>query len=76
MSTRAPVVPRTYEEWKHCITVLCGIPLTLPFIETCIATLADPLDHGTQRFVAVWGANHLQHVRGWFERARLESATG
>lgn len=76
MSKGAPAVPRTYSEWRHCITVLCGIPLTLPYIETRIATLADPLDHGTQRFVAVWGANHLQHVRAWFERALHESATG
>jgi hypothetical protein len=69
----APLVPRTYEEWKHCITELCRIPLTPAFIEARIDALVDPKDYGTQRFVQTWGIAHLERVRAWFERAQRES---
>ena len=59
-----------YEDWKHCITVSCGIPLTPDYIEKRIASLKDPDDYHTQQFVKTWGDAHLQRVIGWFEKAR------
>ena len=32
----------SYEDWKRCITVLFGIPLTSPHIEQKPAALRDP----------------------------------
>ncbi|MFI3136439.1 MAG: hypothetical protein QX197_06630 [Methylococcaceae bacterium] len=26
-------MPQSYAAWRHCITIDCGIPLTLAFIE-------------------------------------------
>lgn len=63
---------KTYDDWKHCITVLCGIPLTQAYVEQRLATLRNPADLGTEKFTATWGKAHLERVIGWFEQARLE----
>ena len=63
---------KTYDDWKHCITVLCGIPLTLPYVEQRLAELRDPAAYKTERFVATWGEDHLVRVIGWFEQAERE----
>jgi hypothetical protein len=63
---------KSYEDWKHCITVLCGIPLTRPYIEERLAALRDPADLSTQKFVATWGEQHRLCVIGWFEQAQQE----
>ena len=62
----------TYADWKHCITVLCRIPLTPAYVEQRLASLRDPADHGTQKFLAVWGEAHLARIIGWFEQAERE----
>jgi len=74
----SPPTPRSYEEWKHCITELCRIPLTRDYVNARIIALADPNDFGTQRFVETWGAEHLDQIRHWFARAasELEAAPG
>lgn len=73
---KPPVIPCSYDEWKHCITVLCRIPLTTAFVEARLASLADPRDYGTQRFVETWGEAHLKQVKAWFLDARAELAAG
>ncbi len=62
----------TYEDWKECITVDCGIPLTKAFVQRRLKELANPRLHHTQRFVEVWGDAHRQQVMAWFERAERE----
>lgn len=62
----------SYDEWKHCITVHCGIPLTLAYVEQRLTALRDPTEYGTQRFIATWGEAHLARVIGWFEQAERE----
>lgn len=34
------IITSTYEEWHHCITETCGIPLTKSYFEQRKATLA------------------------------------
>ena len=63
---------KTYDDWKHCITVLCHIPLTRPYVEQRLAALRDPATDGTQKFIATWGEAHLARVIGWFEQAARE----
>ncbi len=65
---------KSYEDWKHCITVLCGIPLTEPYIEQRLAELRDPSNGTTQKFVTMWGEDHRLRVVGWFEQAQQEMA--
>ena len=62
----------TYDDWKHCITADCRIPLTLAYVEQRLAALRDPADHRTQKFIATWGEAHLARVIGWFEQAQQE----
>ena len=63
---------KSYEDWKHCITVLCGIPLTKSYIEQRLTALRDPANNTTQKFVPMWGEQHRLRVIGWFEQARQE----
>ncbi|MEM7192630.1 MAG: hypothetical protein AAF405_07120 [Pseudomonadota bacterium] len=63
---------RTYDDWKHCITVLCGIPLTSAYVESRLAALRDPADYSTQKFIATWGEGHRARVIEWFEQAQRD----
>lgn len=66
------VTLKRYEDWKHCISVLCGIPLTMPYIEKRLTALRDSADYTTQKFVATWGDQHRLRVIRWFEQAQQE----
>ena len=68
--------PRTYDQWRHCITVDCGIDLTASFIEARLKALGDPADAGTARFVELYGESYLDDVVQWFERARSDAGAG
>lgn len=63
------VVPQTYEEWEHCITVKCGIPLTAEFVAKRIAALEDDSDHSTRKFIDYWGEAHHARTLDWFRQA-------
>lgn len=63
-------IPENYEEWRHCITVDCGLELTPQFILERIAALQNDKDHHTQQFVKLYGRQHLQQVLGWFAQAQ------
>lgn len=65
-------VPETYDRWKHCITVSCGIPLTPQYVEARIAALDDMTDHHTQRFIECWGKAHHDQTLAWFRQAAAE----
>ncbi|MEM1379952.1 MAG: hypothetical protein AAGH41_04920 [Pseudomonadota bacterium] len=62
----------TFEDWKTCITVACGIPLTKDYVDQRLQALQDPSDFGTQKFVEFWGDDHRQRVIGWLEQAKAE----
>ncbi|MEO0664332.1 MAG: hypothetical protein AAFY97_01215 [Pseudomonadota bacterium] len=68
-------VPTTYDEWKHCITVKCDIPLTPDYVDERIAALTDDGDYHTQKFISRWGAKHHARTLDWFKRAKEELAT-
>lgn len=69
------VIPATYEEWRHCITVLCGMTLTPEYIQQRLRALRNPSDRMTARFREVYGDEHLNHVIGWFEQAAAEQSS-
>lgn len=64
------IIPQTFDEWKHCITVDCGLELTPDFISGRIAALQNPKDYSTQKFIQLYGEQHLQNVLGWFAQAQ------
>jgi hypothetical protein len=63
---------KSYDEWKHCITVMCGIPLTSEYVEKRISELNNLNDFNTVQFIDTWGESHRQLMVQWFERARQE----
>ncbi|MEM1435921.1 MAG: hypothetical protein AAGG11_17820 [Pseudomonadota bacterium] len=64
--------PETYDEWRHCITVECGIPLTQAFITERLATWRNERSEETTRFRKLYGDGHWRSVVSWFERAEAE----
>ena len=67
-------IPETYDEWKHCITVKCGIPLTSDYVAQRIAALEDRNDFGTQKLIETWGSEHYARTLGWFREAAQKLA--
>ncbi len=67
--------PQSYDEWQHCITVECGIPLTASFVAQRLAILGDKEAQETRRFRNLYGDDYWQLVVGWFERAAKELGT-
>ena len=64
------LILKSYEDWKHGITVLSGIQLTRPHIEQRLTALRDPAINTAQKYVAMWGEQHRLRVIGWFDQAR------
>jgi hypothetical protein len=62
-------IPNTHEDWEHCITVKCGIPLTADYVAARIAALEDPDDDHTRKFVRVWGEPHRVRTLDRFREA-------
>ncbi len=65
-------IPATYEQWKHCITVKCGIQLTRPYVTARIATLSEPNSAENRSFRTLYGEAHYQSVQRWFAQALEE----
>lgn len=63
-------IPETYEEWRHCITVICRQPITLPYIEERIKALNSDKDHMTAKFVELYGDAQRLKTLEWFEQAK------
>ncbi|MEO0465265.1 MAG: hypothetical protein AAF216_01885 [Pseudomonadota bacterium] len=66
------IVPQTYEDWQHCITVKCGIPLTADFVAARINELEDPGNYRTKKFIDAWGNDHHAKTLDWFRQAATQ----
>ncbi len=66
--------PETYEQWRHCITVECGIPLTAEYVAERLAVWRDEQADETKRFRRLYGDGYWRAMIGWFERAEVETA--
>ena len=64
------IIPATYDQWRHCIIVDCGLELTDKYIKERIAALENNQGYHTQQFVKLYGEQHLQSVIGWFKQAQ------
>jgi hypothetical protein len=63
------MIPLTYEQWHHCITVKCGISLSREFVERRICELSDDGNRDTQKFVQLYGDGQRQFTLRWFNQA-------
>lgn len=67
--------PETYDQWYHCITVECRIPLTEAFVTQRLAIWRNTQLEETVRFRRLYGDAHWRSVIGWFEQAERELAS-
>lgn len=65
-------LPATYAEWRHCITVSCGIRLTRTYAEQRLDAMRDLNDAQTRRFIELYGREHHERVVNWFYKAHME----
>lgn len=66
---KAPVIPQTCEQWRHCITVECGIPLTRAYVEERLALWSGSAVDETRRFEQLYGPARHERVRQWFAQS-------
>jgi len=66
------MIPRTYAQWRHCITVECGIPLSADDIAQRLAVWRNAELEETQRFRRLYGDAHWQAVQRWLLQAAQE----
>lgn len=68
-SLNTPALPQTYEQWRHCITVECGIALARAFVAERLQVWNDPAHDEVHRFEQLYGPTHRERVRQWFAQA-------
>ena len=66
--------PQNFEEWKYCITVECGIPLSASFITQRLSVCRNESHEETRRFRQRFGDNYWRSVIGWFAEAEQQLA--
>lgn len=62
------MIPQTFEEWQRCIINDCKINLTKDFAQQRIAVYEDRSNSETQKFVSLYGEQHLQNIISWYKR--------
>lgn len=66
------MIPSSYEEWRHCITVVCKQPINAAFIDDRLKALNDSSDFMTKRFVELYGDAQRKRTIQWFEKAKAQ----
>ena len=66
----AEIIPKSYEEWRHCITIICQQELTSTYIDERIKALSDASDYMTNKFVQLYGEQQRISTLQWFEKAK------
>lgn len=67
-------LPQDFQEWRHCIEVLCRIPLTRAYVAQRREELSHLRNRMDQKFVELYGEQHLGRVRAWFEQVWEEQS--
>lgn len=60
------MIPQTFEQWKSCIINDCKINLTRQFAQQRIAVYRDRKNPETEKFVSLYGEQHLQNIISWY----------
>ena len=66
------IIPTDYAEWHECITVHCGIPLSLEYITERLAALSQGETEEAIRFRRLYGDQHWRDVIHWFRQAKRD----
>jgi len=63
------MIPSTYDQWRHCITVECRLALTREYVAERLAVWNDAECEETRRFRKLYGDAHWRRVSDWFQQA-------
>lgn len=66
------LIPQNYNDWRYCITEICGIPLTESYIRERIDALNQRKDFMTARFIELYGEAQHHQTLTWFKQALRE----
>ena len=67
---KGPVIPKTYEQWQHCIVVECGLELSPQYITQRLSTLKNDREQSTKQFIKLYGKEYHEQVVAWFAQAQ------
>lgn len=62
------MIPQTFIEWKDCITKGCKIELTKEFAHTRLRVYENSANPETQKFVKLYGQQHLNNIIRWYKQ--------
>lgn len=62
------MIPQTFNDWKNCIVNDCKIDLTKDFAQQRLEVYQDKLNQETQKFISLYGENHLNNIIQWFRQ--------
>lgn len=65
-------IPNTYEAWRECITVRCGINLTGPYIASRRKEFCQADHPKTREFRRLYGDHQLERTIAWFKQSHAE----
>lgn len=66
--TYTDIIPHNFQDWKHCITVKCGIELTPDFVIQRLANMENKESAANRDFIKLYGEEHFNQVREWFQQ--------
>ena len=62
------MIPQTFNDWTNCIVNDCKINLTKDFAEKRLAVYQDNQNTETQKFISLYGEQHLNNIIQWFNQ--------
>jgi hypothetical protein len=62
------MIPQTFNDWKNCIVNNCKINLTKEFATQRLAVYQDNKNVETQKFISLYGQQHLLNIIQWLQQ--------
>ena len=64
------MIAHTFNDWTNCIVNDCKINLTKEFAEQRLLVYQDSKNSETQKFISLYGDQHLQNIVNWFKKIK------
>lgn len=62
------MIPKTFDQWKHCLIHHCKIDLTKEFAAQRLKIYEDGNHPETLEFQKFYGKEHLNNIVQWFKQ--------
>lgn len=61
------MIPQDFEAWRACITIKCGIEVSVAFARQRLAIYKQAEHPETKEFIKLYGSKHYQQIVAWLE---------